>query len=157
MLDEGSAPPLPSWTSSFIVAERENQALQTAIVDFEKFVTSAFWYASPDYVTSEPAMQVFQGELEQLAQQTRYERHQLVSMQVNSFDVQSANLAVVTVTETWQDRLFEGNAYDYDAETPPLGERGPYSLKVVYTLSFNSERNVWQVQQVVFENQPPGW
>ncbi len=88
-------------------------------------------------------------------QNNQYIAHQLVSSNVRSADLQSENMAVLTVRETWQDKLYEydGDYPNYDE--PVLSERGPYSLDATYTVEFKD--GYWQVTQVVYANQAPDW
>ena len=44
MLDDGSAPPVPEWTESFLVPEAEYADLSRAVQDFRWAVTRAYWY-----------------------------------------------------------------------------------------------------------------
>ncbi len=81
--------------------------------------------------------------------------HLLMRSQIRSVDLQSPTLAVITVRETWQDTLhqYQGDYANYDE--PASASRGPYELDVTYTLEWINE--AWQVTQVVYASQTPGW
>src|SRR3972149_6254870 len=50
MLDDGTAPPPPEWTSSFLVDEIEYADLSRAVTKFQESVTQAYWYRDPIYL-----------------------------------------------------------------------------------------------------------
>ena len=159
MLDEGTAPPLPEWTSSFFTSEGEYSELQAAVFGFQESLTEVFWYLDPDVLS--PGNEVvaqFGPEIEALRAENRYEARLRVSSHFRSFDRQSEALAVVTVRETWEDTL-----YDYEGEPTyeeePVAHRGPYTLDVTYTLERVGEEPspVWRVTRAVYANEPPDW
>jgi hypothetical protein len=98
-------------------------------------------------------------ELEGLNRAKQYIGHQLMNLGFRSFDLQSPTKAVVTTRETWKDQLFgySGDSPGYDEQ--PISERGPYTLDVTYVLEQKQESwgLVWEVTQVLYSNQPPGW
>jgi len=160
MLDEGKAPSLPEWTNSFFTNEGEYSELQTAIFQFQKSLTNAFWYVDPTNLSGgDEVLAQFGPEIKALRAEKRYESRQLASSHFRSFDRQSENLAVVIVRETWEDRL-----YKYEGEMPhfdeqPIAHRGPYTLDVTYTLERTLEQYgpVWQVTTARYANEPPNW
>jgi hypothetical protein len=156
MLEEGNQPPLAEWNASFLTLEGEYADLSSAIFQFQQGVTYLYW--DTNYAVSNGlvgAFEVFRPEIEALNAAKQYAAHQLVSSNVRSADLQSENLAVLTVREQWQDKLYsyEGEYPNYDE--PVLGERGPYSLDATYTVEFKD--GYWQVTQVVYANQAPEW
>lgn len=157
LLAQGQAPSLPSWTSSFMVAEGEYSDLRAAIADFQKSVTFAFWEPTSQAEDSASALQIFKTELEALRLAKQYQAHQLVSANMVSFDVQSKQKAVVIVQETWQDTIFVGEYPDFGNEQ--VAERGPYQLNAQYVLSYDpsSSWRSWTVVQVTYQEQPPEW
>ena len=159
MLDEGTAPPLPGWTSSFFTSDGEYRDLGMAVARFQQQLIEALWLLEP---ISGPAVgdelqAQLNAEVEALHVENHYEGHLLVSVHFRSFDRQSEDLAVVTVRETWQDSLYEGDWPAYDNE--PIARRGPYTLDVTYTLERVQEQDgpVWQVTRAVYANEPPDW
>jgi len=92
-------------------------------------------------------------QIENLRAQNRYEGRQLVSSYFRSFDLQAENLAVVTVRETWEDRLYEG--MEPEPDHSPIAHRGPYTLDVTYTLE--KSEAIWRVIHAVYANEPPDW
>ena len=156
MLDEGQAPPLADWMSSFITPQGEQADLTRAVFQFQNMLTNAYWSLSyGGYIDPNPALSPFKAELESLMAGKQYVSHQLVSSLLRSFDRQSDSKAVVTTRETWQDKLYKysGDYANYD-EQPTL-ERGPYTLDATYMLE--KIDNVWQVTNVVYASQPPAW
>jgi hypothetical protein len=159
MLDEGEAPSLPEWTSSFLTSEGEYSELGAAVFSFQRSLTGAFWNAEPGYLWGDAVVAQFGPEIKALRAEKRYEGRQLVSSHFRSFDLQSENLAVVTVRETW-----EGWLYEYENDWPTYDEqsiahRGPYTLDVTYTLEPSPEQHglAWMVTRAVYANEPPGW
>ncbi len=160
MLDAGQAPPLPEWTGSFLVQASEYDDLSRAIFDFQRSLTSAYWYQSGDYLPDAGGkLAQVKVQIQSWLAEKRYLGHQLAGSLTRSFDLQSDSIAVVTVRETWQDKLYayQGDYPNYDEQ--PLAERGPYDLDVTYTLERLGEGAGlgWQVSNVVYANQPPEW
>jgi hypothetical protein len=152
----GEQPPLADWNASFLTLDGEYTDLSSAISQFQQGVTYLYWdteYAYYNGLTG--AFEVFGPEIEALHLAKQYVAHQLVGSNVRSADLQSENLAVLTVREQWQDKLYEytGDYPNYDE--PVLDERGPYNLDATYTVEFKD--GYWQVTQVVYANQPPAW
>ena len=160
MLDEGMAPPLPEWTSSFFTDEGEYSELGTAVSRFQQSLVNAFWYLELGNLPGgEEILARFGPEIESLRAEKRYEGRQLAGLHFRSFDLQSENLAVVTVRETWEDQL-----YEYEGEMPyhdeqPIAHRGPYTLDVTYTLEPSPEQYGpdWLVTRAIYANEPPNW
>jgi len=154
MLDEGQAPPLPQWTNSFFTSEGEYSELQVAVFNFQRSLTNAFWFLQPVDLPGGGEVQTqWNSQIETLRAQKRYEGRQLVSSYFRSFDLQAENLAVVTVRETWEDRLYEGEGPEPDH--PPIAHRGPYTLDVTYTLE--KSEAIWRVIHAVYAHEPPDW
>jgi hypothetical protein len=156
MLAEGKQPPLADWNASFLTIEGESADLSDAIFQFQQGATYLYWdtqYAVSNGLVG--AYEVFRPEIEALNQQKQYVAHQLISSDVRSADLQSETLAVLTVRERWQDKLYEytGDYPNYDESV--LTERGPYSLDATYTVMLKD--GYWQVTQVVYANQAPTW
>jgi hypothetical protein len=155
MLDQGKAPPLADWTSSFITQEGEYVNLTRAVFQFQQMLTGAYWDLGYGGMPQDPVLAPFLAELQSLANAKQYQGHQLINSQFRSFDLQSATKAVVTVRETWQDKLyqFSGDYANYDEQ--PSATRGPYPLDATYTLE--NQDGFWRATNVVYANQPPGW
>ena len=157
MLDEGESPPLPEWTNSFFTGESEYSELGAAIFYLQSSLTTAFWYVSPANLRGDEVLAQFGPQIEALRAEKRYEGRQLLSSHFRSFDLQSENLAVVTVRETWEDWLYEGEMPEVAEQ--PIAHRGPYTLDVTYTLEPSPEEYgpAWLVTRVVYANEPPEW
>ena len=157
MLEEGQAPPLPTWTSSFVVTEGEFSDLRAAVFDFQKSLTYAFWMPTSNVEEGVMGLQTFKAELDALRSAMQYESRQLVSANVISFDLQSKQRAVVTVQETWQDKIFSGEYPDMGGEV--VAERGPYTVTAQYVLVYAGEVSwqPWEVAQVTYAEPPPEW
>jgi hypothetical protein len=158
MLADGEAPPLPEWVASFYTPESEVADLGRGVHEFQKEITSAFWEPEIALLYGNRAAPYYQTELEELMAAPQYVSHQLVRSQVRSFDLQSPTLAVVTVREFWQDTRHELLGYP-DPNAPVVGQRGPYTLDVTYTLEWNETEygGYWSVTNVVYANEPPVW
>lgn len=159
MLEEGKAPALLPWTSSFMVTDTEFEAQRRGISGFQDGITYIYWDPKNMVGYLEPAQQPWSAELEALNAQNQYIAHQLVSSSVRSFDMQSSEIAVVTVREVWQDKLYtySGGYPTYDEQ--PTRTRGPYTLNVTYTLKLvKDDYGVrWAVENVAYADQPPAW
>lgn len=154
MLDNGQAPSLPDWTNSFFTPEGEYINLQSAINNFHSTLVSSYWYMDNTETTGVYAQ--FQSEIDSLRAAKRFIGKQLMSMNFASFDLQSADLAVVTAQETWQDTLYEGDLY---GDNKDIAARGPYTLLVTYRLERKTGDTgpVWEVTEVKYADQPPEW
>jgi len=159
MLDDGSAPSPPEWTSSFLVDQTEYADLSSAIHDFHLSVTAVYWYREPEYLSGGgPGGQAILADIQRMAAEGHYMGHQLVRSEFRSFDLQSPTLAVVTAHETWQDTLYALGEYS-PGDDPVVAQRGPYGLDVTYTLEFADRGRgpEWGVTNVVFAGQPPAF
>ncbi len=122
MLDAGEAPAFPAWMDSFYTPEAEYSDLDRAILDFQKALIQGYW--EPEYALplQMDALKPFADEIEGLVADRQYISHQLLRTQIRSFDLQSPDLAVVTVREFWEDTLFsyQGDypSYDDPADRP---------------------------------------
>jgi hypothetical protein len=160
MLDDGSAPPPPEWTSSFLVNETEYDELSRAVIQFQNSVTQAYWYRDAQYLAGGgPAAERVTSEISSLAAEQRYMGHQMLTSQFRSFDLQSPTLAVVTARETWQDTLYVLSQYSPEYDEEVAGARGPYSLDATYTLELVEEGqgSVWRVTNVASPGEPPAF
>jgi hypothetical protein len=158
MLDDGSAPAPPDWTSSFLVDETEYADLTSAIHDFHLSVTAAYWYREQAYLSGGAGAQGIWVDIQRLAGEGHYLGHQLVRAEFRSFDLQSSTLAVVTAHETWQDTLYALGEYS-PGDDAVVAQRGPYSLDVTYTLELadTDQGRMWKVTNVVYAQQPPAF
>jgi hypothetical protein len=160
MLDDGTAPPPPEWTASFLVEEAEYADLSLAVTQFQESVTQAHWYRDPVYLAGGgPAAGRVSSEINALTAAQRYMGHQLLGSEFRSFDIQSPTLAVVTARETWQDTLYVLSEYSPEYDEEVSAERGPYSLDATYTLELadTEQRPRWQVTNVVSATEPPAF
>ena len=156
MLDGGEAPERPTWIDSFFTGETEYAGMQRAIYTFEKTIPFAYWGdRQPDASWTEDIVALFADDLEALRAANQYIGRQWISANYRDFDLQSPDLAVVTVRETWDDTLYEQLKEMPDFDDPVIGHRGPYTLDVVYTLARTPDG--WQVTRLVYTNEPPGW
>lgn len=169
MLDTGAAPEPPEWINSFFTSEGEYHELQSALYNFQRAWVSTMFYLDTEYLTSEyqqltrgAALDSITAEVNTLQAQKHFEGRQWVDTDYRSFDRQSANLAVITVRETWQDTLYAYNGAQHPAETGDegdmlkIGERGPYTLDITYTLERGTDGR-WVVTRIVMTNQRPAW
>jgi hypothetical protein len=158
MLDDGTAPAPPEWTSSFLVDEIEYADLSMAVHMFHIGVTSDYWYlSSDDLAGGGPGFDAIKADIARLTAQKQYMGHQLLASEFRSFDLQSPTLAVVTAHETWQDTLYGLTEYSPDSGDAVIAQRGPYTLDPTYTLELadRGQGPEWKVTNVVYANQPP--
>jgi hypothetical protein len=156
MLDEGQAPPPPEWIHSFFTTEGEYSELTEAVFRFQQSLSEAVWLLEANYLSARgAALEQLSAKIEALRAAKRYEGRQLVSSSFRSFDRQAEDRAVVTVRETWQDRLYEFSQYPGQEGGEPLAQRDPYTLDVTYTLERDGSR--WLVTRVVYANELPAW
>ncbi len=154
MLDAGSAPAVPAWTSSFRIESGENDALRQGVASFQEEETAAFWYIDYQLENETYAGSLYAQELQQLRAEHRFEGRQLVRANYLSYDIQGDTNAVVTVQETWQGKLYPGDYPDY---VDAIAERGPYTRLATYVLTFDSQNERWVVVQATFEGEVPDW
>jgi hypothetical protein len=167
MLEDGSAPAAPAWIESFYTPEGEYHDLQSALYAFQRGWVNAVFYLDTQYVASDynrlasgAALDFIVAEIDALRAQKHFEGRQWVGTDYRSFDRQFADMAVVTVRETWQDMLY---AYPtaHPAETgdendmQEIGARGPYTLDVTYTMERSGED--WVVTRIVVADARPAW
>ena len=160
MLDDGTAPPPPEWTSSFLVDEIEYAELSRAVTDFQKSVTQAYWYRDPIYLAGGGlAAEGVTSEIASLTAQLRYLGHQLAGSEFRSFDVQTPTKAVVTARETWSDTLYGLTENSPEMDDPIVARRGPYPRDATYTLEVldTGLGPTWQVTNIVYASEPPAF
>lgn len=155
MLDEGQAPPPPAWIDTFFTPEGEFSDLQAAVYRFQLEMVDDVFYLSRLTCCGQ-VMAELNAEIEALAAKHQYEGRQWIHTDYRSFDRQSDNVAVVTVRETWRDKLFQFEEEQFMGEEILLGIRGPYALDVTYTLE-RSNTGGWAVTRMVYANQRPAW
>jgi hypothetical protein len=156
MLDEGTAPARPTWIDTFFTAEGESSDLTQAVFSFQQSLANAVWNLEPAYLAAGgPALQQLTAEIDALRAEKQYQGRQLIRSEFRSFDRQSADKAVVTVRETWQDKLYGFQDYPGGGDTEPVAERGPYTLDVTYTLERGEYQ--WLVTRIVYTDEPPAW
>jgi hypothetical protein len=168
MLDDGTAPPPPAWIESFYTSEGEYHNLQQALYNFQRAWVRAVFYLDTVHVASEhhqqasgEALDFIAAEIEALRADKHFEGRQWIGTDYRSFDLQSENLAVVTVRENWRDTLYAYSRDEHPAETgdendmQEIGARGPYTLDVTYTLERTDEN--WVVTRIVVANDRPTW
>jgi hypothetical protein len=159
MLDEGSAPPLPEWTDSFFTSETEYASFRNRIYNFQFGIAEAYWNLSADYFygVSDNVKSQFFNEFDLYREAQQYVGRQWLHASYRSFDIQTPDLVVVTVRETWEDALYRFEVQPGNAEqaSEPVARRGPYTLDVTYTLDRVGES--WNIANVVFNNTPPEW
>ncbi len=168
-LDDNAAPERPEWISSFFTPEGEYSDLQSALYNFQRAWVNTVYYLDLQYVSSDyqqlargAALDLITAEVNALRGQKHFEGRQWVGTDYRSFDRQSDTLAVVTVRETWQDTLYAYKGAQHPAETgdehdlQAIGERGPYTLDVTYTLERQADGS-WSVTRMVLANARPAW
>jgi len=169
LLDDNAAPERPEWISSFFTPEGEYSDLQSALYNFQRAWVNTVYYLDLQYISSDyqqlargAALDLITAEVNALRGQKHFEGRQWVGTDYRSFDRQSDTLAVVTVRETWQDTLYAYKGAQHPAETgdehdlQAIGERGPYTLDVTYTLERQADGS-WSVTRMVLANARPAW
>jgi hypothetical protein len=158
MLEDGSAPPPPAWTASFLVDELEYEGLSRAVTRYQESVTEAFWYRDSEPQTGDgPALEAVRQEIGRLTAAGQYLGHQHKGTDFRSFDLQSQTRAVVTASETWQDTLYALQEWSPEMDDAVLAERGPYTLEATYSLDLVNEGQgpLWMVKDVTYVQSPP--
>ena len=154
MLEEGEVPTRPDWIDSFFSSETENADMQRAIYGFQLSIPYLYWGTPMDDWPPE-LLAVFQADLNALEEAGQYVGRRWNNSGYRSFDLQSPDLAVVTVRETWDDTLYERTAPWPEYNDPIIGVRGPYALDATYTLERGDEG--WRVTRLVLEGAVPPW
>lgn len=163
MLDDGSAPPPPAWIESFYTTDGGDQELQSAIYIFQKGWVNALFYLDESYAWARgAALFTISMEIDALDKAKQSEGRQLLEADYRSFDRQSADRAVVTVRETWQDKLYSfadtthPSEMDENTELVEVGQRGPYTIDITYTLERDPDAG-WVVTRIVPAGDRPAW
>jgi len=155
MLDDGEAPDRPSWNETFFSSETEYAGMQRAIYGFQESISYLYW-GDPIGNWTEELTAVFQPEIDTLAAAGQYAGRRWNSADYRSFDLQSPDLAIVTVRETWDDTLYEMSEAGFPQwDDPIIGQRGPYTLDATYTLERGEYG--WEVRRLVLEGEAPEW
>lgn len=157
-LDAGEAPPLATWTNSFMVEQNAAAPLATTIRRFNERLVRAVWFtdASPvvDYLGPEELAET-ETYISDLKREGQFVGSKLLEMQFLSYDFVDANNAVVTTRERWSDELYRGEAVSIEEQTL-IGVRPPYAVTVTYTLRREGEE--WRIVRIVTDPpQPPAW
>jgi hypothetical protein len=157
MLDDGTAPDVPAWTSSFRIESSEYSALRDGAFRGATIQTEALWCPACylDNLESYPLLQTMSTELNALKNAQQYIGHQLISQHFLSFDMISNKQAVVTARETWQDTKYAGEWPDEGA--PVLATRPVYEVIATYNLQLDGNGYNWVVTQVSYNTTPPEW
>jgi hypothetical protein len=157
MLDDGTAPDVPAWTSSFLVSTGEYEALRNGVYYDTKTLIDAYWCPGcyVDNLSYYPILQPFAAELTTLRDNQQYIGHQLLTQHFLSFDLVSATQAVVTVREIWEDTLYAGEWPDYGM--PALATRPQYEVIATYMLQLSENNYDWDVTAVSYNLPLPEW
>ncbi|MCG8347564.1 MAG: DUF3160 domain-containing protein [Chloroflexales bacterium] len=166
-LDAGDVPPLAPWTSSFMVAQTAEQALEQTIIQFNADMVQALWFTEPtgsNMARSWDLTQYLSGVeledtlqyIEQLRAQEQFVGMQRIGLQFLSFDLQDAQNAIVTTRERWSDTLYRG-APSSDPQNLPIeiGMRPSYETVVTYTMT--RQDDAWKISRIVPRPEPPEW
>ena len=157
MLDAGTAPDVPAWTSSFRVPTGEYAALRNGAYYAARRLIEALWCPAcyVDNLEFYPLLQSMSVELTTLRDDHQFVGHQLISQHFLSFDLVSETQAVVTVREVWQDTLYSGEWPDDTA--PVLGTRPQYEVIATYTLQLSDNNYDWDATGASYSAPPPEW
>jgi hypothetical protein len=158
MLDEGKAPPLAEWTSSFIVEQNAALPLADSIRAFNKQLVDALWFSNLDPVApylTEPELGNTGAYIDQLKAQGQFVGMKLIGLEFLSFDFQDDSHATVTTREHWSDEQWSGTPVFGEGEPQKIGVRGPYETTVTYTMERQDDG--WLISQIVTQPEPPEW
>jgi hypothetical protein len=169
MLDAGSAPEPPAWIETFFTTESEDHDLYSSVYAFQKSIVDALFYVDDSYlkadshqVADDMALESIRAEIAVLKPQKQFEGRQLIGSDYRSFDRQAADLAVVTVRETWQDTLYRYERDEHpwytedESDMIVIGRRGPYTVDFTYTLK-QLEDGGWIVSRIASTDPRPVW
>ncbi|MCK6552025.1 DUF3160 domain-containing protein [Myxococcota bacterium] len=167
-LDAGDVPPRAEWTKSFIVDEVVSQELAQRIMSFTEAWVSAIWYSdekSPELYLEGKALAEATSTITEQEKKREYVGKKRLLVEFLSFDFQDATHATVTARETWQDELNRGDPVEEELEK--LGERGPYTIEVTYSLvkrdppkgetPFGDQGAAWKITTIVKRPSEPAW
>ncbi|MFL5806631.1 MAG: DUF3160 domain-containing protein [Roseiflexaceae bacterium] len=161
MLDEGKAPPLADWTSSFIVDQNAALPLADTIRRFNDGLVKAIWFSEIDQVgqyLADPELSDTRNFIDQLKAQKQFIGMKLLGMEFLSFDFQDDSHATVTTREHWIDEQYSGTPLLSDQgqeQAQKIGVRGPYETTVTYTMQRQGEG--WVITKIVTQPEPPVW
>jgi hypothetical protein len=158
MLDDGSAPALPEWTSSFLVNESEFSDLSATVLGWQDGLTFAYWTNDVSNLQGDEAtIGRVKTEIDAMMSAQRYLGHKLSGSEFRSFDLQSPTTAVVTTRETWVDSLYVVSEYSPAQDDQVASTRGPYVLDATYLLTKTEEWPGWKVVSVSYAQEPPAF
>ena len=157
MLDNGTAPDVPGWTSSFRVPTGEYAALRNGAFNSAKLVIDGLWCPAcyVDNLDYYPLLQSMADELNSLRDNQQYIGHLLISQSFLSFDLVSETQAVVTTREVWEDTLYAGE-WPEDGG-PVLGTRPQYEVVATYTMQLSVNNYDWEATGVSYDTPIPEW
>ncbi len=157
MLDTGTAPEVPAWTTSFTVPTGEYAALRNGVFYAAKSVIDAQWCPAcyVDNLAYYPLLQSMASELTALRDNRQYIGHQLLTQHFLSFDLVSSTQAVVTVREVWEDTQYSGE-WPEDGG-PVLGTRPQYEVIATYTMQLSDNNYDWEATGVSYNIPLPEW
>jgi hypothetical protein len=157
MLETGTAPDVPAWTSSFRVTTGEYDALRNGVYYSAKTLIDALWCPAcyVDNLAYYPLLQSMASELTAMRDNRQYIGHQLLTQHFLSFDMLSPTQAVVTVREVWEDTQYSGE-WPEDGG-PVLGTRPQYEVVATYTMQLSDNNYDWEATGVSYNIPLPEW
>lgn len=168
ILDAGSAPNPPDWIDSFYLPEHGYLELQEALKNFHSGLVSALYYqrttnlySNRTKLVSGKALEKIENEIDEMIEHKEFEARKKIGISYRSFDRQASELVVVTVRETWRDKLYGyPDRHPYQTERKEdmieLGTRGPYDIDITYTFEWDEEHG-WVVSNIVTAGERPAW
>lgn len=162
MLDSGSAPARPEWTASFLTTKTVDSNLKAAVQSAQFNIRDTLWNDPVSaFAEAKQGGSGFQKylitQLDPLVKAGQYEGRQLIETSFRSFDMKDQNTAIVTTREIWRGELWNNSPQGPDNDGTKVAERGPYTVDVTYTLTYNAGSKYWSATNVVVKGTLPAW
>ncbi len=162
MLDAGKAPPLPAWTATFITDKSVDADLAISIKRLQDRINYMLWYDPSGDLKALSSSQkgvdkYLVTQLTPLAKAKQYEGRQIIETSYRSVDMKNATTAIVTTRETWRGELYNESPNGPDEDGMKVAERGPYTVDVTYTLTYDTKLKAWGVTNLVVNGKLPDW
>jgi hypothetical protein len=177
-LDEGKAPKMAPWTTSYIVDKTVAQGPAEVVRAFTERMVDALWYTDSSYSTdmglttlartiqapyqgaktllADPALGQLEKQIAELKKVKHFVGMTREHIEMLSYDFQDETHCTVSTRERWSDELLSGDPQDDSGREPDsLAKRGPYEQAATYTLS--KKDGAWIISHIVRRPEAPRW
>jgi hypothetical protein len=162
LLSSKDAPTLPDWSQSFVSPDSADSSFIAAIRQLQENIVDSLW-TNPTYrygqlrESTNKVDRFIVSQIEPLAKARQYERRTLLEFSFRGMKADKDGKTMqVTTRETWQGELHNSGG-EPDSDGPKIGERGPYTVEMIYTFTKDQDSGVWTLAEVTVKNAAPRW